>query len=184
MLIEVLVAHPKQRFTSHPVAADGLLLVFGQADTDVVHSPVRHSYQVELVDDYRQTREDGLSSILVRAPHVDSQALNATAVLELMQPCSDQRLVSIGQHVDGNPVDYISDDAPELAINLRLINAQPFWQPRLVLGVESLDVVAGQGPDGFVIAANMLRDAQKSIAQALGLDVLDTPLRECRPMAG
>nr|AEZ67134.1 hypothetical protein [Ralstonia solanacearum] len=96
-----------------------------------------------------------------------------------MQPGRDQRLVAVGQHVNRDPVGDISDDAPELPVNLRLINAQPLWQPRLVFGVELLDVVARQGADGLVIAANMLSHAHEGVAQALRLDVLDAPL--CHP---
>jgi len=180
LLVEVLVAHPEQRLPPHPVPAHSLLLVLGQRDSDVVHRAVGHSDQVELVDNDRQPRENGLRGILVWLPHVDSEALDAAALLELMQPRSHERLVAVGQHVDWNPVDDVGDDAPELAVNLRLVDAQPFWQPGLVLSVQALDVVAGQCADGLVITADVLSDASEGVSQTLLLDVLDATSRHAR----
>jgi len=177
LLVQVLVAHPEQRLASHPVTTHGLLLVLGEGYADVVHSAVCHSHQVELVDNDRQARQDRLGCILVWPPHVDGQALDAAAVLELMQPCGDERLVTVGQHVNGNPVHHVGDDASEFAVNLRLVDAQPLWQPWFVFRVQAVDVAASQGADGFVITTDVLSDAREGIAQALFLDVLRTPGR-------
>src|SRR6202022_1336431 len=112
----------------------------------------------------------------LRTQHVDSQALDAAPVLELTQPGRDQRLVAVGQHVNGNPVDHVGDDAPELSVNLSLVDAQPFRQVGLFFPVQGVDVVPGQGADGLVIAANVLGDTYKRVPQALLFNVPDTAL--------
>ena len=182
LFVQVLVTHPQQCLTPHPVLADFLLLVFGQRDANVVHSLVCHLDQVELVNDYRKSGKHSLSGILVGSPHVDCQALDGTLVPELIQPGRDRPLIPVWQHVNGNAVFDIGDDAPQLAVNLGFINSEPLWQVGLECRIESSDVCVSNHPDGFVIASNVLGNTHEGVAQALGLDVLHAP--GCHSRAG
>lgn len=83
-------------------------------------------------------------------------------------------LVAVWKHVDGQPINHVSDDAAQLAVNLRFVDTKPLWQPWPVFGVESVDVVAGQVADGFVIASNKLGDVQERLAKTLRLNELNT----------
>jgi hypothetical protein len=131
---------------------------------------------MELIDDNRQARKHQLSGILVRSPHVNRKAFYRAFVPELVQPGGNSIFVSGGQHVDGNAVLYVRDDASELTVNLCLVNAKPLGKPSLVPGIHGGDVVRSQCPYRLVITANMLGNADKRIPQTLCLDVFHAPL--------
>ena len=176
-LVQALVAQPQQGFTPHPVLASGFILILCQRDSNVVHRLVCHLDDMELVNDHRQAGEYGLSRILVRSPHINRQPLDHPRVLEVIQPGRDAGLVSVREHVYGQAVHHVRDDAAQLSINLCFINAQPFRKPRLVLDVELGNIVTSQVANGLVVATDMLCDPDEGIAQALRLDVVNTPDR-------
>jgi hypothetical protein len=180
LFIEVLVTHSQENAAPHPLCANPFFFGLCQPFAHVIQGGVSHSDNVELVNNDWQSGEYELGSVLVGAPHIHCQTLDYACALELMQPSDNGCLVSVRKHFDGDPVHNIGDDASQLAVNLGFVYSKPLGQSGDIGGIQQLDVVPRQVSDRLVIATNMFGNAQKRIAQALGSDVLGTPLSHAR----
>ncbi len=130
---------------------------------------------MELVDDDGHAGEDRGRHVAIRAPHVDRQPLDVLALLVAVQPGRQGAFVPVGEHLQRPALADVCQDAAHLAVDLRLVDAQPGRQLGSVGGVQGGDVVAGQLAHSLVVTTNVVGDGRERVPKALLLDVVHAP---------
>jgi len=170
-------AHVQNVLGLEPVPAHASLAGLLEPDADPLHAVVRHPDHVELVHHQGDTGHHEVRHLAVRAPHVGGHALDHAPVLVPGQPVDDGHLAAVLEHVDGLLVAHVCNDTAHLPVNLGLVNTQPLGEGRLVVGFQFGYEVAGENPDGFVVAPDILSNADEGLGQAAVGDERATALR-------
>lgn len=150
-------------------------LVVANSLSDPIHAAIDHSDDVVLINHNSSIRNDRSDQITIRAPHIDSDALNVVLARQVIKPALNNRPVSDFKEINRGAIANVSENASETASNVHFINPQPFRGVDVKGVIQVVGIDLSDTPDGLLIATNMPGNIREGVLEALLLDVLTAP---------
>ena len=172
---QVLGTLEQHMSAAHQYPSATLWLIVANSLSDPIHAAIDHSDDVVLINHNSSIRNDRSDQITIRTPHIDSDALNIVLAGQVIKPAFNDRPVSDFKKVNRSPVANVSENTPETASNVYLINPQPLRGVDVKGAVQIIGVDLSDTSDSLFIATNVPGNIREGVLEALLLDVLTAP---------